>query len=1042
MFINYDKYHLYVRSILFILIFFIVKVFAQQINIPRIEMIPNHPSPYQMRDWKKTALGYDSLVFDLNAEGDYLPLIWTGEAGINYPENPNFGLHSYVGTDDPAQGEAINVIPAVVGASLLGIDKSEQNGKNWVLMCADFFNKQNGENVYLNNHSAHSGGDWWYDTMPNVFFYQLYSFYPNTSQFNFQFQSVADRWLDAIRTMGGKTTPWKIPNMNYWAWDLIDMKPVTREIKQPEAAGALAWIEYMAFIETGDEQYRIGSEWAMEFLNKVSTNPAYELQLPYGVYTAARMNAEMGTTYNVEKLLNWCFTPDGNIRQWGMTLGNWGGYDCYGLIGEALYDGYAFAMNGFEQMGALLPMVRYDDRFARAVGKWALHCANASRLFYSNYLPDFNQDSENWAHTYDPNSYIGYESLREEEPFSATSPFATGDAKKGGWAATNLGLYGSSHVGILGALIDTTNVSQILKYDLLKTDYFGKDANPSFLFFNPYGNDTSIVIALPEGTFDIYDAVSNAFLSLSESGSAEISIPADGAVLAVLTPPGGAEDYSENRLYINGVVVDYNAGESVANYRPRIKALAAGKEIVSKNETISIYCTATDREDTDLQYAWWAANGSIDGEGSSIQWTAPSAGGTCDISCIVTDRQAASDSGQISIEVISNNPPQISKLVAQPSEVLPGDDVNLSCEAFDIDGDSLNITWQIDSGSEIGTGSELTWQAPQAEGLYQIYCIVQDTYGSEVRDSVAVVVGDLVLHYTFSGNAYDSSSFGNNGFVSGAALSPDRYGVSEKAYFFDGQNDNIRATNTPTLNFQHEITVSFWMKIDQFYDREAYPISHGNWQNRWKISITNKKIRWTVNTLDGIKDLDSNLELQLGVFYLVTCTYSGADYQIFINGALDNSTTHSGLIRQTTIDLTIGQTLPNEQQYNFNGILDDIRIYNRAMSTQEIKDLYSFYTSLESGRNNLIPQSTYLFQNYPNPFNPSTIVKFNLEKSSRITIDIFDCTGEKIQTLLDGIEPSGIHELKWDAVNQASGIYFIRLKSTSYMQTRKCVKLK
>ena len=126
MFIIYDKYHLYVRSILVILIFFIVKVFAQQINIPRIEMIPNHPSPYQMRDWKKTALGYDSLVFDLNAEGDYLPLIWTGEAGINYPENPNFGLHSYVGTDDPAQGEAINVIPAVVGASLLGIDKSEQ----------------------------------------------------------------------------------------------------------------------------------------------------------------------------------------------------------------------------------------------------------------------------------------------------------------------------------------------------------------------------------------------------------------------------------------------------------------------------------------------------------------------------------------------------------------------------------------------------------------------------------------------------------------------------------------------------------------------------------------------------------------------------------------------------------------------------------------------------------------------------------------------------------------------------------------------------
>ncbi len=116
----------------------------------------------------------------------------------------------------------------------------------------------------------------------------------------------------------------------------------------------------------------------------------------------------------------------------------------------------------------------------------------ASRLFYTNYLPDQNQDCEEWAHQYDPNSYIGHEALRQTQ--FAMSPYATGDAISGGWGMTNLALYGSSHVGIFGGIIDTTNISMILKLDLLKTDYFHKDAFPSFLYYNPYPSEKSVAI--------------------------------------------------------------------------------------------------------------------------------------------------------------------------------------------------------------------------------------------------------------------------------------------------------------------------------------------------------------------------------------------------------------------------------------------------------------------------------------------------------------------------------------------------------------------
>jgi len=191
------KKHHFSRIILFITIF-ILSLSAQQIDISRITDMPNFPTPYLIRDWKKVTEGYDSLVFDLTKTGDYLPLVWIDGDGINYPNHNRFGLHTAVGNTG---AEAINILPAVVGASLIGIDKSDQNGYNWVLMCEEFFNKRQEENVYLNNYVANSGNDWWYDTMPNVYFYMLYDLYLDIGDFDFQFTSVADRWLEAVKSM-------------------------------------------------------------------------------------------------------------------------------------------------------------------------------------------------------------------------------------------------------------------------------------------------------------------------------------------------------------------------------------------------------------------------------------------------------------------------------------------------------------------------------------------------------------------------------------------------------------------------------------------------------------------------------------------------------------------------------------------------------------------------------------------------------------------------------------------------------------------------
>src|SRR5690606_32850535 len=145
-------------------------------------------------------------------------------------------------------------------------------------------------NVYLNGYDATSGHDWWYDLMPNVFFYQLSAFYDDPD-YEMQFISVADRWLDAVNAMGAKETPWTVPAMNYRGWYLSSMTGNTDGVREPEAAGAIGWLLHQAWLETGERQYLVGAQQALEYLSSLASNPSYELQLPYGTLTAAKLNA-------------------------------------------------------------------------------------------------------------------------------------------------------------------------------------------------------------------------------------------------------------------------------------------------------------------------------------------------------------------------------------------------------------------------------------------------------------------------------------------------------------------------------------------------------------------------------------------------------------------------------------------------------------------------------------------------------------------------------------------------------------------------------
>jgi hypothetical protein len=499
-----------------------------QISLPSIDMMPEMPSPYRMLNWKQVTTQLDRLIFDTSAKGQYLPLTWIDKAHINSQED-TFGMPSYVGDEREKNGgqEGVTCIGAVLGPSLIGIDKSKQQ-HNWVKMCEAFCNKANGSGLVLNLQNQPTGGSFWYEIWPHIAFYGLVDRYPGMPSLAQIMKETAGKWAGAAEAMNY--------NFQHTAYNFATGKPADNgQWKEPDAAAGIGWMELAAWEKFGENSSLQSAQRCIEALQQSPQNPYYENLLPWGVLAAARLNAETGTQFDVNKMLNWCFDISDTRGGWAATVQKWGNLDCAGLMGSIdNRGGYAFAMNSFAQAAALTPIARYDERYACALGKWMLNLANSSRLFYPKELPRDHQSSPDW--TGDPAGCIAYEGLRRE--WDGKMPYATGDPVLLKWGPkTDLGLYGSVYSGMLSAIVDTTDVPGILQLNCLATDFFHRKAYPTYLVYNPYSAARNVHLRLPEG--ELYDAVQDKLIGSAIAGKGGITLaPHHAAVIAVV--PHGA----------------------------------------------------------------------------------------------------------------------------------------------------------------------------------------------------------------------------------------------------------------------------------------------------------------------------------------------------------------------------------------------------------------------------------------------------------------------------------------------------------------------
>jgi len=194
----------------------------------------------------------------------------------------------------------------------------------------------------------------------------------------------------------------------------------------------------------------------------------------------------------------------------------------------------------------------------------------------------------------------------------------------------------------------------------------------------------------------------------------------------------------------------------------------------------------------------------------------------------------------------------------------------------------------------------------------------------------------LAAYYPFNGSANDESGNGNDGTVEGATLVADRFGNANRAYSFDGLDDYIVVPHSQFFNFTEQISISFWA-ILQYGPSYYYPYHVIEKPDSWGIGQRQDSVSWGVFSSTGSPKTLWTHDLELNKQYHFIMNYDGSQMAIYINGSLDTSEAFTGSISTTTDDVYIGNTPDGD---NFMGLIDDIRIYDRALSAAEIEALY------------------------------------------------------------------------------------------------------
>jgi len=268
-----------------------------------------------------------------------------------------------------------------------------------------------------------------------------------------------------------------------------------------------------------------------------------------------------------------------------------------------------------------------------------------------------------------------------------------------------------------------------------------------------------------------------------------------------------------------------------------------------------------------------------------------------------------------------------------------------------------------------------------------------------------VPTSGLIGWWPFNSNANDESGNGNNGVVNGATLTSNRNGKNSSAYSFNGINNNIVIENSSTFNINQH-TISAWVKIvnGDNYHHIINKVKE-NFYESFNLQINqNSLATWFATGSEESHQLKSSIVLNKNQWVNVLMKYNGSKVIFYLNGIQIDSYNRTGTLRLNTNQICIGSS-GSASHFFFNGSIDDVAIWNRALTDLEIELLYkecnlSFTTqpsnqSVRSSENAIFnalassQSATYQWQTNPANFgwqNIPTNITYSGVKTSSLTV--------------------------------------------------------
>jgi hypothetical protein len=261
-----------------------------------------------------------------------------------------------------------------------------------------------------------------------------------------------------------------------------------------------------------------------------------------------------------------------------------------------------------------------------------------------------------------------------------------------------------------------------------------------------------------------------------------------------------------------------------------------------------------------------------------------------------------------------------------------------------------------------------------------------------------VPTNGLISWYSFNGDANDYSGNNNNGINNGAVDTTDRYGNAASAYSFNGTSSYITIPTSASLESPATaVTFSAWINLAG-YSLVGQPFGpiltkSDNSANAfmYRFTVDFNGTGYYAGTNNWTTNIGAAYQFQLNQWYMITAALDSDSAYFYVNDSLIATQPFATNILNNTLPLEIGRDMPGITEI-FNGTLDDIGIWNRALTQQEITNLF-FGPTIGIAS----PVNENLFLVYPNPVKDEFqlhIANFELHKNYQIKI--LDLTGKVV----------------------------------------------